>query len=66
MKPWQYKNLWVPVLRARVKGGLGMADVAKSVWLKEEGEIRNVGVNHLAALALFTGSGIVVGMFGCQ
>jgi hypothetical protein len=43
-----------------------MADVAKSVWLKEESEIRNVGVNHLAALALFAGIGAVVGMFGCQ
>jgi hypothetical protein len=43
-----------------------MADVAKSAWLKEESEIRNIGVNHLAALALFTGNGIGVGMFGFQ
>jgi hypothetical protein len=43
-----------------------MADVAKSVWLNEESEIRNVGVNHLAALASFTGIGIVVGAFGDQ
>ena len=48
------------------KEGLGMADAAKSVWLKEEGEIRDVGVNHVAALPLFTGIGIVVGTFGDQ
>ena len=43
-----------------------MADAAKSVWLKEEGEIRSVVVNHAVALALVTGIGIVVGMFGDQ
>ncbi len=43
-----------------------MADAAKSVWLKEEGETRKVGVNHAAALALFTGIDIVVGTFGDQ
>jgi hypothetical protein len=41
-----------------------MADATKSVWLKEEGEVRNVGVNHVAALALFTGICIAVGTFG--
>lgn len=43
-----------------------MADAAKSLWLKEEGEIRSVGVNHVVDLALFTGIDIVVGTFGDQ
>ena len=43
-----------------------MADAAKSVWPKEEGEIRTVRVNHVAALALFTGISIVDGTFGDQ
>jgi hypothetical protein len=43
-----------------------MADAAKSVWLKEEGEIRNVSVNNVVAQALFTGIGIVVGTLGDQ
>lgn len=43
-----------------------MADAAKSSWLKEEGEMRNVGLNHFVDLSLVTGIGIVVGTFGDQ
>ena len=43
-----------------------MADGARSVWFKEEGKIRNVGVNHVVALAFFTGIGIVVERFDDQ
>ena len=49
-----------------MKGGFGMADAAKSAWLKKEGETRTVCVNHVVALALFAGIGIVVGTFGDQ
>jgi hypothetical protein len=48
------------------KGGFGMADAAKSARLKGEGETRNVGVNRIVALALFTGTRIAVGAFGDQ
>jgi len=41
-----------------------MADAAKSLRLKGDGEIRSVVVNHAVALALFTGIDIVVGTFG--
>jgi hypothetical protein len=42
-----------------------MADAAR-ISLEDEGEIRSVGVNHVVALALFAGIGIVVGTFGDQ
>ncbi len=43
-----------------------MADAAKSASLKHESDIRSVDVDHVVALLLFTGIGIVVGTFGDQ
>ena len=40
------------------------AEVGKSVWALEEGEVRRPGIVHVVMCALFTGIGIVVGTFG--
>jgi len=36
----------------------------EEVWKLEDGEVRKPGIQHIVALALFTGIGIVVGTFG--
>lgn len=41
-----------------------MSTETKTIWTKEEGEVRKPGLSHFVMMALFSGIGVVVGTFG--